>query len=278
MKKTINKILRFIATIVLCVISAIGGQVKLSALPVFAATKNTVKFDETYVMDDLNGATINGKTFNIEDYSFDEKRNTGIVLFTEYCYSFYANKQENFGLYVYVWNPKGLIFDTDSPLNKLQFSFGDRAHYNKYSLLFLSKCEEVNYEGLFYKFKVDLTESERSAILNTVDSAKRFYHVSGIELKEANKTNATETAINLEYTFSGYAEGYGAGNNSENTLVCNTEQGEVLSLDVHSTYYRPNGASGGDIHTQDTLHSVYFSVPNALIDEGIIYGEQKLKI
>lgn len=46
MKKTINKILRFIATIVLCVISAIGGQVKLSALPVFAATKNTVKFDE----------------------------------------------------------------------------------------------------------------------------------------------------------------------------------------------------------------------------------------
>lgn len=270
MKKTINKILRFIATIVLCVISAIGGQVKLSALPVFAATKNTVKFDETYVMDDLNGATINGKTFNIEDYSFDEKRNTGIVLFTEYCYSFYANKQENFGLYVYVWNPKGLIFDTDSPLNKLQFSFGDRAHYNKYSLLFLSKCEEVNYEGLFYKFKVDLTESERSAILNTVDSAKRFYHVSGIELKEANKTNATETAINLEYTFSGYAEGYGAGNNSENTLVCNTEQGEVLSLDVHSTYYRPNGASGGDIHTQDTLHSVYFSVPNALIDE---YGK-----
>lgn len=270
MKKTINKILRFIATIVLCVISAIGGQVKLSALPVFAATKNTVKFDETYVMDDLNGATINGKTFNIEDYSFDEKRNTGIVLFTEYCYSFYANKQENFGLYVYVWNPKGLIFDTDSPLNKLQFSCGDRAHYNKYSLLFLSKCEEVNYEGLFYKFKVDLTESERSAILNTVDSAKRFYHVSGIELKEANKTNATETAINLEYTFSGYAEGYGAGNNSENTLVCNTEQGEVLSLDVHSTYYRPNGASGGDIHTQDTLHSVYFSVPNALIDE---YGK-----
>lgn len=270
MKKTINKILRFIATIVLCVISAIGGQVKLSALPVFAATKNSIKFDENYVMDDLNGATINGKTFNIEDYSFDEKRNTGIVLFTEYCYSFYANKQENFGLYVYVWNPKGLIFDTDSPLNKLQFSFGDRAHYNKYSLLFLSKCEEVNYEGLFYKFKVDLTESERSAILNTVDSAKRFYHVSGIELKEANKTNATETVINLEYIFSGYAEGYGAGNNPENTLVCNTEQGEVLSLDVHSTYYRPNGASGGDIHTQDTLHSVYFSVPNALIDE---YGK-----
>ena len=109
MKKTINKFLRFLAAIVLCVVSAISGQVKLSALPVFAATKNVVKFDETYVMDDLSGATINGKTFNIEDYSFDEKRNTGIVLFTEYCYSFYANKQENFGLYVYVWNPKGSI-------------------------------------------------------------------------------------------------------------------------------------------------------------------------
>ncbi len=270
MKKLTKDFMRYFIAIILCIVWAISGQLNLSALPVFAATKDTVKYDDTYIMDDLNGTTIDGKLFQIEDYSFDEKRNTGIILFTEYCYSFYANRQGNFGLYVYVWNPKGLTFDTDSPLNKLQFSFDDKAHYNKYSLRFLSKCEERNYEGLFYKFKVDLTESERSAILNTVDSAKRFYHVSGIELKEPDKTNATETVINLEYTFSGYAEGYGAGNNSENTLVCNTEQGEVLTLDVHSTYYRPNGASGGNIHTQDTLHSVYFSVPNALINK---YGK-----
>lgn len=265
MKKLTKDFMRYFIAIILCLISVISGQLSLSAFPVYAATKDTVKFDDTYVMDDLKGATIDGKQFNIEDYSFDEKRNTGIILFTEYCYSFYANKQDNFGLYVYVWNPKGLTFDTDSPLNKIEFSYGDRAHYNKYSLRFLSMCEEQNYEGLFYKFKIDLTESERSAILNTVNSSKRFYHVSGIELKEPDKTNAPETVINLEYTFSGYAAGYGAGNNSENTLVCNTEQGEVLTLDVHSTYYRPNGASGGDIHTQDTLHSVYFSVPNTLI-------------
>lgn len=268
MKAVIHKILHFIAVAVLSVISAIGGQVNLFALPVYA--EETVKFDETYVMDDLSGATINGKTFNISDYSFNEKRNTGVVMFTEYCYSFYSNKQDNFGLYLYVWNPKGLSFDTSSSLNKVQMSVGDRKSYTKYSLIFLSKCKEENYEGLFYKFKVDLSNKERTAILNKLNSSERFYHLSGIELLEKGQTNATETTVNLEYTFSGYAAGYGSGNSEESTLKCNAEQGEVLTLDVRSTFYRPSGASGGDNNKQDTLHSVYFAVPNALIDE---YGK-----
>lgn len=160
MKAVIHKILRFIAVAVLSVISVISGQANLFALPVYA--EETVKFDETYVMDDLSSATINGKTFNISDYSFDEKRNTGVVMFTEYCYSFYSNKQDNFGLYLYVWNPKGLSFDTSSSLNKVQMSVGGRKSYTKYSLIFLSKCKEDNYEGLFYKFKVDLSDKERT--------------------------------------------------------------------------------------------------------------------
>ena len=220
-------------------------------------------------MDDLAGATINGKTFDIYDYSFDEKRNTGVVMFTEYCYSLYSNKQDNFGLYLYVWNPKGLSFDTSSSLNKVQMSAGDRKSYTKYSLIFLSKCKEENYEGLFYKFKVDLSDKERTTVLNKLDSSSRFYHLSGIELLEKGKTNATETTVNLEYTFSGYAAGYGPVDSTESTLKINAEQGEVLTLDVHSTYWRPSGTNGEE-YSRDTLHSVYFSVPNYLIEK---YGE-----
>ncbi len=258
----------FVLIAVLAVAMVIGGG--FIAPTAYAATNDDLQFDETYVMDDLEGMTINGKPFDIADYSFDESRNTGVVLFTEYCYSFYSNRQGNYGLYVYVWNPKGLSFDLNSSLNMIQFSAGDTSHYKKYMLEFLSACEETNYEGLFYKFKVYMSDDERTEILNRLDSGERFYHVSGIELVQNGHTNADETAVNLEYTFSGYAEGYGPATSAGDTLVCNTEQGEVLTLDVHSTYYRPEGASGGDINTQDTLHSVYFSVPNDLIEE---YGK-----
>ena len=257
----------FVLIAVLAVAMVIGGG--FTAPTAYAATNDDLQFDETYVMDDLEGMTINGKPFDIADYSFDESRNTGVVLFTEYCYSFYSNRQGNYGLYVYVWNPKGLSFDLNSSLNMIQFSAGDTSHYKKYMLEFLSACEETNYEGLFYKFKVYMSDDERTEILNRLDSGERFYHVSGIELVQNGHTNADETAVNLEYTFSGYAEGYGPATSAGDTLVCNTEQGEVLTLEVHDTYYRPEGTSGGT-NVQDTLHSVYFSVPNELIEE---YGK-----
>ena len=257
----------FVLIAVLAVAMVIGGG--FTAPTAYAATNDDLQFDETYVMDDLEGMTINGKPFDIADYSFDESRNTGVVLFTEYCYSFYSNRQGNYGLYVYVWNPKGLSFDLNSSLNMIQFSAGDTSHYKKYILEFLSACEETNYEGLFYKFKVYMSDDERTEILNRLDSGERFYHVSGIELVQNGHTNADETAVNLEYTFSGYAEGYGPATSAGDTLVCNTEQGEVLTLEVHDTYYRPEGTSGGT-NVQDTLHSVYFSVPNELIEE---YGK-----
>ena len=239
------------------------------SLTAYAAVKDDLLFDESYIMDDLEGTVINGKEFSISDYSFDESRNTSVILFTEYCYSFYANKQGNYGLYVYVWNPQGLNIDVNSSLNMIQFGIDPdySTSYSKYHLEFLSVCEETNYEGLFYKFKVYMTDSQRTAILNRLDSSERFYHVSGIELLTVGDTNATETAVNLEYTFSGYAEGYGPSTSSGDTLVCNTEQGEVLTLDVRSTYYRPSGINGDGLNTQDTLHSVYFAVPNSVIED-----------
>ena len=72
------------------------------------------------------------------------------------------------------------------------------------------------------------------------------------------------------YEYTGFAEGYGAFEGSADSLSCKVDGLSLyLTLDVHSTYYRPSGTNGG-AYAQDTLHSVYFSVPNKLIEE---YGE-----
>ncbi len=268
-KQIIKRISVLFVLIAVVIMSVFGGG--FTASTVYAAS-NDVSFDDTYVMDDLESMTINGKAFDITDYGFDESRSTNIIMFVEYCYSYYANQQGNYGLYVYVWNPKGLNIDVNSSLNMITLGFDSdySESYTKYHLEFLSMCEETNYVGLFYKFKVYLSDSDKTYILNRLDSSERFYHVSEIELLTAGDTNATATTINLEYRFSGYAAGYGNNNSSESTLVCNTEQGEVLTLDVQSTYYRPSGYNTNSEYMRDTLHSVYFSVPNSILEQ---YGE-----
>jgi hypothetical protein len=53
------------------------------------------------------------------------------------------------------------------------------------------------------------------------------------------------------------------------TLTVNKKKLETLPLTVYQTFYRPDGDNGKD-YTQDTLYSVFFSVPNEYIEK---YGE-----
>lgn len=237
-----------------------------------SAKADTVTYEQTNVMDDLKGSTIDGKPFSLTEYSFNAFKETEIISFVEYCYSFYENKQDGYGLYVYVYNPKGLTFDTDSNLNCIQFAYGldSSTNYAKYPLKFLNCSTETNYEGLFYKFKVSLTDAQQESILATVNSTERVYRVSGIELKEPGKMNASDFSVGTTYRYSGYAAGYGSNPSAENTLVCKSEDAEVLALNVHHTQYRPEGTNGKNKYTQDSLHSVYFAVPNDVIEK---YGE-----
>lgn len=190
----------------------------------------------------------------------------------KWLYSFYEEKQDDFGFYVYIYNPKGLKFKTDSSLNTIQFATtkdSDSA-YTKYTLTYLNKSEKADYEGLFYKFKVNLTEEQKMAILNGVNSSSRIYKVSGFELVTQGALNATDYAVSLTYKYSGYAKGCGPNENAESTLKFTSEGLETLSLDVHATTYRPDGTNGKNDYTQDSLHSVYFAVPNEVIEQ---YGE-----
>lgn len=263
-----NNVLFFILSMFLSILVVFS-----SVSPIHVKADSSVAgIEKTNVLDDLKDMTIDDKKFSLEDYNFDTKKNTQILSFVEYCYSFYEDKQNDFGLYIYVYNPKGIKFDTTSTLNTIQFATTKETDsaYSKYTLKFLNMSEETNYVGLFYKFKVNLSEAQKTAILNGVNSTSRVYKVSGFELLIEGDTNATDYAIAYTFSFSGYAKGYGPDENSASSLTCLKEGLTTLSLDVHPTTYRPEYTNGKNEYTRDSLHSVYFSVPNDIIAE---YGE-----
>ena len=251
---------------VLCAAMVLGGQVSASVAYADTVVGN-VKMDSSNVMDDLQNSTIDGVKFDISNYAFDENKQTQVLMFTEYCYSFYSNLQDNYGLYVYVYNPQGLKFKTNSILNTISLRAGgnDGIGHTRYTLLYLNQCEIQNYEGLFLKFKVMLSGEQKERIFGNLASDKRVYDVSEIELVTDGEAMSESYYVGTKYTFEGFAKGYGSDINADSTLTCKNEQSEALTLDVRSTYYRPEGTSG-EAYTRDTLHSVYFAVPQRILD------------
>lgn len=234
----------------------------------FAATATSTAYEQSNVLDDLKGSTVNGKEFDLVDYPYDDTGKPQVISFIEFGYSCYSNMQYDFGLYVYVYNPQGVVFDENTDRNKIEFSYVEN-EYDKYSLQFLNYSIMTGYEGRFYKFKVVLKNEQKTDILKSLKQDERIYEIVGIELSV--KTVVTDYPCLQTYTYSGYALGYGSGLSTENTLTCKVDGvDKYLSLGVHSTYYRPEYTNGKNDYTQDTLHSVYFSVPNEVLDE---YGD-----
>ncbi len=221
-------------------------------------------FDERNVMSDLESATVNGEKITLETHGYVSGKKAEVLTLGEYGYS-EADKFDDYGLYVYVYNPSNTEFVLDSPLNKLQLAVGkdSTAQYKKYALTFLNASEQEGYANLYLKFKLKLSEYEKKQLLSKLDKTERVYKVSGIELLTKGDLNSTEYVVADEYRYSGYANGYGA--NSGSTLTCNVKDSDVLTLDVHQTYYRPEGTNGKNDYTQDSLHSVYFAVPNDVL-------------
>lgn len=267
MKAITRRFLYLLLAAVLCIVTVFCGEATLSA---FADSTDSVQknYENTNVSDNLKGSTIGGKEFDLTDYPHNSNGKPQIISFVEFCYSYYAEKQADYGLYVYVYNPQDIAFDMSTERNKIQLTYGGKESYSKYPLEFINYSAEAGYEGRFWKFKVRLTDEQRTAILKEVDEANRVYKISGIELSVKN--TVTEYPCGQTYTYKGYALGYGSELAQSDTLSCKVDGFDrYLTLDVHSTYYHPKGTNG-EPYARDTLHSVYFSVPNAIIDE---YGE-----
>ena len=266
MKRLLKRMAVIISAALLCVFSAFES---FAAPKAFADETDNLQeeFENINVLDDLKAMTVDGKAFDITDYAFDTTREVQIVSFTEFCYSFYADKQNNFGLYVYIWNPQGLNFVDDKLRNKISFTIGENNESLKeYTLSILNKSEEKGYEGLFYKLKIVLSSEERALILASLNSVSRQYAVRGIKLLQNGQATANAYTVSTTFTYSGYAAGYGSASSTEDTLSCSRSGNEILSLDVHQTYFRPKGTNGQNSYTHDQLMSVYFSIPNKVLD------------
>lgn len=252
---------------VLAVISGITAPFTLSA-----KAESVMEFEQNNVMDDLENSVINGEEFSLKNYNFDTSKNTQVISFLEYSYSFYESLQGNFGLYVYVYNPQGLKFVVNSSLHSISFKIGEdeSKSYSKYPLSVVNFSQETDYYGLFYKLKVVFTDTQKQAILKELNSTERVYSVSEVELQQDGQTNATAIHAQGIYKYSGYMSGFGSDSSAESTLKCTTEHLETLHLEPQSTVYRPEGTNGKNDYTQDSLHSVYFAVSNAIIEK---YGE-----
>lgn len=230
------------------------------------------EYESSNVLDDLQKSVINGKDFNITNFPFDNNRDTELLSFIEYCYSYDENRQNDYGLYVYIYNPKGINYDCDSTLNTISLAVADTINnesveFNYYPLKFLNCSTTLGYEGLFHKFKVVLSDSDKATILSTVKSIERVYKIRQLNLLVQCSTNPTAIAGST-YAYSGYAKGYGSSFSENDSLVCSVTELTAISPTVHHTYFRPNGSNGKNSYTQDTLSSVYFSVPNDLFQNG----------
>lgn len=272
MKAITKRFLYALLTAVLCVVTVFCGQVTLSAS---ADTADSVQaiYESTNVLNNLKGATIGGKEFDLKDYPHNSNGKPQILSFVEFCYSYYAEKQADYGLYVYVYNPQDVAFDMSSERNKIQLTYGTKPSYSKYVLEFINYSTEAGYEGRFWKFKVKLTDAQRTAILKEVDEANRIYKISGIELSYKNEV--TEYVCGQTYTYKGYALGYGSELAVSDTLSCKVDGLETyLTLDVKHTFYRTKTSSLGAGY-QVQLDTVYFSVPETIFEE---YGSlQRIK-
>ncbi len=270
MKRQAYKI-KYVLTVLLAVFTLFTAtllNVGTGARATVAANDVVYLYENQNVWTDLQNSTIGDEEFDISKFPHKDNGDPKIISFVEFCYSYFAVKQVDYGLYVYVYNPQDKPIDANTERNKIQFTYGNEQHSIKPQLKFLNYSTEPGYEGRFYKFKVQLSDAERISILKALEENKRVYKVSGIELSFKNEV--TEYACAQTYTYSGYAKGYGSELAANDTLQCVVDGlDEYLTLDVHATYFRPEGTHS-DGYTKDTLHSVYFSVPNEIVDK---YGE-----
>ena len=104
MRKIFKRLSYVIISFALVFMILVAG---ITPATIFVKAESSVEaFEKINVMDDLADATIGGEPFDLEKYNFDEKKETQILSLVEYCYSFYENKQSEYNLYLYVYNPK----------------------------------------------------------------------------------------------------------------------------------------------------------------------------
>lgn len=263
---TLHKKILSLFMVAFVAVAALFSSAAEPRATVSAANSAVKAYEQQNVMDDLKGATIDGKPFDVGDYPYRHNDKPRIILFAEFCYSYYASKQSDYGLYVYIYNPQQLAFDLKSDRNKVQLRFGSAQSFHKYRLVYLNASSEVGSEGRFLKFRMQLTTAERSEILAVLNAEGRVYELSGFELSVQGKL--TDYPCTQKYTYTGFAKGYGSDYAETDTLAFSADgYDRVIDFDVNHTVYRPQGDFYNGEQVQ--LNSCFFRVPNEYFE---LYG------
>lgn len=130
MKKLFNKTsIRFLVAVLVFVTLALLSWEIISTGLIAYAGDNDLKFDNTSIFDDLYGSKDdNGNEFDLSNYPIDKDGELQFFSFVEYGYSYYANYEKNYALYLYLYNPQQLNFQTylDSNVVRMGVSYATK--------------------------------------------------------------------------------------------------------------------------------------------------------
>lgn len=269
---TKRKLAVFSLSIILGFAFLIGAAIPQKPMQVYAQSSTNTSFETSGVMDDLYSSTIDGVPFALTNFPAKANEPVKLLNFVEYAYAYNPTKMSDFGLYVYFYNPSLVDIQENSNSNTLQMATvydneNKPVWYKKFPLKFISKSTG-DVANLFYKYKVDMTDAERTQMLNRLNTHERRYDVSGAELRLSLVTRDYKIARSM--IFRGFAKGYGLTPEMPSTLQCSASETETISLDVQHTWYRTE-ASTKNQHTyagwQQQINTVYFAVPNRILED-----------
>lgn len=238
---------------------------------VYALVDYQTNFEKSLPLEDLETDPTFVKSLYVAG-GVDVALDVQFVRFVEFGYSFNKTNTEDFGLYIYLFaNKKNQIID--SVQNEVNLSVkndenGVSYDYLDYHLTLIST------DGNFYKFKI---QDKDNVIINSLEDEGRTYTVASVDLRIKDegdyKYNAKAFGIGGKWTFTGYAKGYGE-DKKESTLTCSSATDYLtIKLDVGHTNFLTSSSKGTKY--KNNINSVYFSVPNDILEE---YGAlQKIK-
>lgn len=279
MRKNTEIICRFTA----CVLLLFFSLLTIFNIPQTKVYAVGINFDKTDVLTDLQSIDENITTKY--PYTTSVTTKIQIIQFVEYGYSQSEALNQNYGLYIYVYNPTKIQIVKNTQSNLVEMASGYDTNpitaeskptsYDTFNLQFCS-VSTGEFADLYYKFKiVDKIGTDGKAIKQRVNPEFRRYDISGIELLENGKRLAEDYGFGGTYSFTGYAKGFDANNpNTDSTLQGEKTDLETLRLSVEHTYYRTETSVNGT-GWQNQIDTVFFSVPDEFFDK---YGRlQKIK-
>lgn len=268
--------IRFLVAVLVFFTLALLSWDMISTGLIAYAGDNDLKFDNTSIFDDLYGSKDdNGNEFDLSNYPIDKDGELQFFSFVEYGYSYYANYEKNYALYLYLYNPQQLNFQTDLDANvvRMGVSYTTKddnivvSEYEDFKIVCVSRTTG-DYANLFYKFKVLDPNKKILSMAQAYEKENgcRRYDIAGVYLKTGKDDVTLDKNIGRTYKCSGYMSTYGKDASNPSTFVCNVEKLETLDLKVYQTSYLTGVSSAGAYH-HNNVSSAYFAIPQRVLDK-----------